>query len=107
MKKASNMVSRLRRVGLDRWVHVSKFFARLVPLQEVPAIDIQELHGEPGYFPGEKCNRDGCEGIIQEHASDRGCTCFINPPCSHCVDSRAYCEECDWSGRDEQMSHPY
>ena len=56
-----------------------------------------------GYNKGETCNRDGCDGIIDEYEEEGGCTCFQNPPCSYCVDSRAYCEKCDWDGREEQM----
>jgi len=58
---------------------------------------------EEGYLKGEMCNRDNCKGIIQEHDSDCGCSCHINPPCSYCETSREYCPECDWDGREEQM----
>ena len=56
-----------------------------------------------GYLKGEKCNRNGCEGIIAEHYTDTCCSCHNNPPCSHCTTSREYCPVCDWSGRDEQI----
>lgn len=55
-----------------------------------------------GYEKGEKCNRDGCIGIIKEHDSESCCSCHINPPCSYCTDSRSYCPECDWDGKEEQ-----
>lgn len=55
-----------------------------------------------GIEKGEKCNRDGCGGIIDEHETDTSCSCHINPPCSHCVDSREFCPVCGWEGRDEQ-----
>lgn len=58
-----------------------------------------------GYAKGEKCNRNGCEGILLEHASDRGCSCHINPPCSYCTDAREYCNECGWEGREEQIDY--
>jgi len=56
-----------------------------------------------GVLKGEVCNRNGCCGVIDEHDSDSGCTCFINPPCSHCTDSRCYCPECGYDGREEQI----
>ena len=66
-----------------------------------------------GYSKGEKCNRyygqflmKKCDGIIDEYDTDSSCTCHTgNPPCSHCVDSRLFCETCGWDGREEQMSY--
>lgn len=55
----------------------------------------------PGYEAGDVCNRDGCQGIIDEHEADGSCTCFIHPPCSYCVKSRAFCDDCGWEGSDE------
>ncbi len=55
-----------------------------------------------GYEQGESCNRDGCVGIIEEHYRTESCSCHINPPCSSCVESRAYCPVCDWDGKEEQ-----
>jgi len=63
-------------------------------------MNIMEL--ELGLIKGETCNRDGCTGIIDEHETNTSCSCHINPPCSHCVDDRNYCPECDWQGIDEQ-----
>jgi hypothetical protein len=60
-----------------------------------------------GYSKGEVCNRDGCQGIIQEHEKEGFCSCHINPPCSYCVDSVAYCELCDWDGYEEQKDYIY
>lgn len=60
-----------------------------------------------GYEVYETCNRDGCTGIIREHDTDRSCTCFQNAPCSKCTDSRAFCEECGWDGREEQQGNNY
>lgn len=56
-----------------------------------------------GYEKGEKCNRDGCKGIIEEYESENQCCCHINPPCSYCTDSREYCPICGWDGRTEQI----
>lgn len=63
------------------------------------------MNNEHGYSKGEKCNRDGCQGIINEHSAEGCCSCHINPPCSYCTTARGYCPECDWDGRDEQMQY--
>ncbi len=65
-----------------------------------------------GYCKDEKCNRDGCEGIIQEKDIDGGCSCHINPPCSYCTEPKNYCSECDWDEKEEndkadQVSRKY
>lgn len=53
-----------------------------------------------GFFSGEKCNRNKCKGIIQEHKRS-GCSCHINPPCGSCTESRAYCAECGWEEKED------
>lgn len=58
---------------------------------------------EIGYAKGEVCNRDGCAGIIDQHESNSGCSCHINPPCGYCETSREYCPVCEWDGREEQI----
>lgn len=71
------------------------------------------MNDDFGYLPGEVCGRlftnnfqVVCEGIIKQADSDTGCSCHCgNPPCSHCTDSREYCPECDWDGREEQLAH--
>lgn len=60
---------------------------------------------EEGYFKNEICNREGCEGIIEEPDKEGCCSCHINPPCSYCEDSTAYCPTCDWSAREEKREH--
>jgi hypothetical protein len=55
-----------------------------------------------GYTEGEICNRNGCQGIIEEEEK-RGCSCHINPPCPACTESRAYCPECEWNEREEEI----
>jgi len=61
-----------------------------------------------GCEEGDVCNRDGCEGIIDEHYADGGCYCHCgNPPCSHCVDDRRYCEECGWEAIDCTGDYQY
>ncbi len=59
-----------------------------------------------GYFKGDTCYRNGCKGIIEQYDSDYGCSCHTgHPPCNYCVDSREYCPECDWDGREEQRGY--
>ena len=57
---------------------------------------------EIGYDKGEQCNRNGCDGILEENDSSDSCSCHINPPCSYCTTNRCYCEKCGWDGEDEQ-----
>lgn len=52
---------------------------------------------------GDKCNRNGCTGLILEREIDGGCYCHLTPPCSYCVEDRRYCEKCGWEGKDEQV----
>lgn len=35
-----------------------------------------------GFEKGDKCNRDGCTGIIEEYERDV-CSCHITPPAHH------------------------
>lgn len=58
-----------------------------------------------GVLKGEKCNRDGCNGIIDEHEKDGCCSCHINPPCSYCTTQTGYCPECGWSAEEEQREY--
>lgn len=56
---------------------------------------------EPGYCKGEKCNRNGCAGIIMERDIDGCCSCHINPPCSYCTTAKEYCPICEWDAYEE------
>lgn len=49
---------------------------------------------------GCQCEVEGCKGILEESISDTCCTCFNNPPCSHCTEDRRFCPECGWEGED-------
>lgn len=49
-----------------------------------------------GEITGDICNRDGCQGVMEEVYDDRGCSCHIHPPCSHCVDMVYCCLVCDF-----------
>lgn len=53
------------------------------------------LTAEVGYEEGCACNRNGCAGIIAEHAVEN-CACHIHPPCGACTTPREYCPVCDW-----------
>lgn len=55
-----------------------------------------------GYVKGEICNRDGCDGIIDEHILDGGCSCHINPPCGYCTEPKSFCVKCGWDDKEEQ-----
>lgn len=49
---------------------------------------------------GSRCWRNGCAGIIAEHAVE-GCSCHINPPCGACTTPREFCPVCDWQAKDD------
>lgn len=46
-----------------------------------------------GTLEGERCNRDGCDGVM-EVEKPNGCSCHINPPCHVCMDAAIYCPKC-------------
>ncbi|KNY13118.1 hypothetical protein AKG11_31095 [Shinella sp. SUS2] len=56
---------------------------------------------EVSFEAGQVCGRNGCKGIIQQHDSDRGCSCHINPPCGFCTTPREFCEKCGWDAEDD------
>lgn len=58
-----------------------------------------------GYQKGEPCNRDGCNGVIDEHEKDGCCSCHINPPCGYCTTQTEFCPECGWSAEEEQNEY--
>lgn len=60
---------------------------------------------EDGIEKGQQCGRNGCLGIIDEHVSDKSCSCHISPPCSHCTEDRHFCPVCDWQGSDGEREH--
>lgn len=45
-----------------------------------------------GCEEGACCNRDGCEGMMQNHVEN--CACHINPPCAACVNAPLVCDTC-------------
>lgn len=47
---------------------------------------------EIGYFKGDICNRNGCQGTMQR--AEGVCRCHINPPCSYCENNEIICDEC-------------
>lgn len=55
---------------------------------------------EPGFCEGDRCLRDGCQGVIEIEPAEN-CSCHISPPCSACTAPRAFCPECDWHEKDE------
>lgn len=60
-----------------------------------------------GCEAGEVCGRDGCEGVIEEHDSDTGCSCHISPPCSHCATPREFCPEREWDALEEMEAEEH
>jgi len=56
---------------------------------------------ELGYLSGEVCERNGCQGVIEEKESDGCCSCHIAPPCSYCETPLEHCPECDWDALEE------
>lgn len=58
------------------------------------------MMNKPGYEEGQRCLRDGCQGVIEIEPTEN-CSCHISPPCSACTAPRAFCPECDWHERDE------
>lgn len=63
------------------------------------------MNSNIGYEKGECCNRDGCDGIIDEYEKDGCCSCHINPPCSYCTEPNAYCGKCGWDAKEEQAEY--
>jgi hypothetical protein len=50
---------------------------------------------ELGWAPGEPCNRDNCEGVIElDPVVD--CSCHLSPPCWAHENQAAVCPVCDW-----------
>lgn len=54
-----------------------------------------------GFTEGERCNRDGCEGVLLFKTPEH-CTCHISPPCHYCVENPLQCPVCGWSEADER-----
>lgn len=62
------------------------------------------MNDAEGFLKGDVCNRNGCDGIIDEHEKDGSCSCHINPPCSYCEHDASYCPKCDWSAAEDQKA---
>lgn len=59
------------------------------------------LNPQIGTEEGERCGRDGCNGVIKiGHPRDGGCSCHISPPCGWCTSSFYECPSCDWDDRE-------
>lgn len=70
------------------------------PLSEPPgtqAIGTQTI----GTEEDATCGRDGCNGVLELDMADP-CTCFINPPCSSCVDRKLWCPKCSWHEENDE-----
>ncbi|UTU08026.1 hypothetical protein CcrC1_gp340 [Caulobacter phage C1] len=53
-----------------------------------------------GTLEGERCWRNGCDGVIEAPAAEN-CTCFQRPPCNACVTPREVCLTCGWIAAEE------
>jgi len=58
-----------------------------------------------GQMEGDRCGRDGCNGVIAVRPVEN-CSCHINPPCGSCTEPREYCPECDWHVQDDTDFRP-
>ena len=65
--------------------------------QAAQVVELEEEQAESaeGSEDGTRCNRNGCEGII-EVVKPENCSCHVNPPCDACVDAKAGCAVCGW-----------
>jgi hypothetical protein len=59
-----------------------------------------------GEQENEICNRKECKGIIQLHPIEN-CSCHINPPCSSCTTPKAYCPDCGWESKNDQIINDF
>lgn len=55
---------------------------------------------ELGQIDGDRCNRNGCVGVIKEW-SPESCSCHLRAPCGACLTPRGYCETCGWEVADD------
>ena len=53
-----------------------------------------------GIDEGDKCNRDGCGGVMVL-PKVKDCSGHISPPCNQCVENKVHCSECLWSDGDD------
>jgi len=56
-----------------------------------------------GYFEGDICNREGCDGIIDSHPAEN-CHCHLVAPCSSCTSLRNFCPKCGWEEKYEEVA---
>lgn len=56
------------------------------------------LSPQIGTEEGDRCGRDGCNGVIEFAYDERkgGCSCHISPPCNYCTSSYEHCPICHW-----------
>ena len=51
------------------------------------------IEDERGSEEGDRCNRDGCDGIMRIE-TEENCSCHISAPCHSCVNSWLECDIC-------------
>jgi len=47
-----------------------------------------------GKEEGDKCNFNGCSGVL-EYTESENCSCHISPPCPSCMSVKLHCPECE------------
>lgn len=61
------------------------------------------MKNELGFIEGEKCNRNGCIGIMQDNRDpDWGCSCHLNPPCGYCTSDEYICDTCGFNVAEDE-----
>lgn len=55
-----------------------------------------------GFDEGDRCGRDGCDGILELNLRGLNCSCHICPPCSQCENAGCRCPKCGWDRREEK-----
>ena len=61
---------------------------------------IESIKNNHGTEEGSKCNREGCNGIIELPLVEE-CYCHISPPCNACIENKLQCTECGWENEEE------
>ena len=57
---------------------------------------------ELGYYEGDICNREGCEGLIELEKVEN-CSCHISPPCWAHENASLCCPDCGWRAADDPL----
>ncbi|AHF77940.1 Phage protein [Sodalis praecaptivus] len=58
--------------------------------------------GNLGYFEGDTCARDGCEGVIELEEVEN-CSCHLYAPCWRHENADMWCPECGWQASKDPL----